>query len=206
MSKSAAARTALQDELNGKIKAVLSGEQKKKYDELLAGRGGRRGRTGAGAIQAALRQVDLTEAEKATTGAIVAKTQKAAEGKSRAERTELWSKAVEDIKKVLGPKRAEKFAQIMRDPNARARARAAFRGIELTEAQVDQIVKIQAEYREKLDSVLTEEQKAKLRTLRTPRGGGARVRGDRGAAREGALDRPRGRNRERARPDAPAED
>lgn len=210
MTKAAAARTALQNELNGKIKAVLSEDQKKKYDQLLAARGGRRALTGAGAIQAALRQMKLTEAEKAATDAIVAKTQKAADGKNRAERTKLWNKAVEDIKKVLGPKRAEKFAQIMRDPNARARARAAFRGIELTEAQVDKIVKIQGEYRERLNSVLTEEQKARLRTLRTTRGGGARVRGDRGAAREGTRDRPRarerGRDRERARPDAPAAD
>ena len=127
-----------------------------------------------------------------------------------AERAELWRKAVADVKKILGPKRAEKFDQAMRDPNARARARAAFRGIELTEAQVDKIVKIQAEYREKLNSVLTEAQKARLRTLRTTRGGGARVRGDRGAAREGARERPRardrGRERARPRPGAPATD
>ncbi len=199
MGKAAAERTALQDELNGKIKAVLSEDQKKKYEQLVAARGGRRARAGAGAIQAALRQMKLTEAEKATTDAIVAKTRKAAEGKNRAETAELWNKAVEDIKKVLGPKRAEKFDQIRRDPNARARARAAFRGIELTEAQVDKIVKIQAEYRERLNSVLTDEQKAKLRTARTARGGGARVRGDRGAAREGARDRDRARERGRDR-------
>ena len=176
---------------------------------MLAARGGRRVLIGARAVQAALRQMDRTEAEKAATDAIVAKTQKAAQGKNRAETAELWRKAVEDIKKILGPKRAEKFDQIMRDPNARARARAAFRGIELTEAQVDKIVKIQAEYREKLNSVLTEEQRARLRTLRTARGAGARMRGDRGGAREGAGDRPRnGRRRERARPgaDAPATD
>lgn len=206
MSKAARERTALQNELSAKIKSVLNEKQKTQFEELVS-RGRRVRVSQARQIRAALGQMDLTAAEKSATEAIVKKTEKAVEGKRGRERAELWTGAVEDVKKVLGPAKAAKFEKIRRDPAARARARAAFRGITLTEEQVDKIIKIQADYREKLNSVLTEEQKAKFKTLQAEREGRMRRFRERGGrVRErGGRARERG-PRERARPRAAESD
>ncbi len=174
-------RQELQESLNKQIKAVLTDEQKEKFENL--SRLFRRAVEGVQQIHAALRGLDLNDEQKEKIKKIIAETEEAA-GKVETpkEKGELWQQALNTIKSdVLTEEQAKKFEQTLQQMRERRGFMGLMADLNLTDEQKAQMEKIEAKYRdqiknagpedrrelmkkmhEEMNSVLTDEQKAKL--------------------------------------------
>ncbi len=178
-------RQELQESLNKQIKAVLTDEQKEKFENL--SRLVRSAVIGAQQIRTALRGLDLNDEQKEKIKKIIAETGEAA-GKVETPKgkLELWQKAVQTIKSdVLTEEQVKKFEQAMNQMRQGRGLMGPMADLNLTDDQKEQMEKIEAKYRDQIknagpedrrelmkkmrdemNSVLTDEQKAKVKKNR----------------------------------------
>lgn len=185
MAEGMKGRRELQEAMHKQIKSVLTDEQKEKFENI--SRMVRRVVEGARQIHAALRGLDLNDEQKEKIKKIIAETGEAA-GKVETpkEKGELWQKALKTIKSdVLTEEQVKKFEQTMNQMRQRRGLMGPMAGLNLTDEQKAQMEKIGAKYRDQIknagpedrrelmkkmrdemNSVLTDEQKAKVKKNR----------------------------------------
>ena len=199
------------ENLIARLKDVLNAEQLAKVQAVLEPRGGPGGMMGARAME----QLGLTDEQKKKAKEITDAAMEAAKGKSFQERGEIMRKARDQInKEVLTDEQRKKLESLRpQGPGGFGGRFDPYAGLDLTDAQKEQVKKINDEAREKAskaegfearrevmqaarkkitDEVLTDAQRKKLeeRRQRGPGQGGFRRGGSPGGQRAPAGGAP----------------